>query len=181
MKSIKDVLENIIKHNLFNDDYVIEPCNDEDIERVRIGQNIKRLPQFYIDFAKLMGNGAGLLFKSSTATCRSLIDIKPEIIKRLGDTFDENGFVLPDDAFVYQDGWEFFAYFCTDTDEENPTAYRYNIHLSDNPQKIGTFLDHLIEKYEETIRIVEMHKQQDEKTREIWRRTAQRRKDKEDK
>lgn len=94
MKSLNDLKEQLIIEKLFDDKRPIAGATDGEIELLRVNQNVKRLPQMYIEFARLMGNGSGYIFRESRSTCSSLIDVKSEFIKRFEDGFRNNQFEL---------------------------------------------------------------------------------------
>lgn len=167
MNTLTELKEQLLKENLFDDKFPIRSCTNEEIEVAMVNQKVKRLPQIYIDFARIMGNGAGYLFKGSQVMCYTAIDIKSKLAEVFADDFKECQFQLPSDAFIYQAHPDFFAYFLTDNSLDDPAVYRFNIHFSQNPQTIQTFWAHIMQQYDELISIKAQEEHFYEKNKEM--------------
>lgn len=147
MNTMHELKEQLIKENLYDERNPIAGCDDNDIELLRLDQNVQRLPQMYVEFARLMGGGAGFLFADGEGRCKKLLGVKSRLGERFQHSFTENQFELPDNAFIYDLGWDHFTYFLDDTEEENPVVYRYVAPTSRNPEIVVSFWDDLVQRY----------------------------------
>jgi len=129
--------------------FPIAGCTDKEIELVRVGQQVKRLPQSYIEFARVLGGGVGKMVSGSTMRCSHLIDIKPKLNNHYQDKLIEFNFSLPPDAFIFRYSRELFIYFHTDNEDDNPVCYQFSIYTVENPQEVGKFTEYLQFLYEE--------------------------------
>lgn len=138
--------EHLSKPNpVFDPRFPVAGSTDEEIEQLRIAQNVKRLPQAYIDFIKTLGNGGGNMFKGITIEWDRLLDIKSET-EGLREEF---GFDLPSDAFVFEARYDYLIYFHTDNEEDNPICYRFLVDDDENPRELGRFQEYLQSRYEQ--------------------------------
>lgn len=167
MIDIKDLKTNIINNGLFNEDFPVSGCSDEQIERMKIGQGVEQLPELYIQFAKCMGNGAGLLFDYITATCNYLENIKPRIEEYFHNSFERFEFGLAPDVFIIHANREGFVFFHTNLDNDNPAVYQFHTLLSENPRKLGTLTEHLEHHYFEAKVELERKENLAQKTKEL--------------
>lgn len=147
MNTLSELKEQLIQEKLFDDRRPIKGCEDSEIESIRVNQDVKRLPKMYIEFARLMGNGAGFLFETD-ATCKELLGVKMRVGERFRHSFNKQKFILPNNAFIYDFSWDYFTYFLDDNDEENPAVYRYIAPMSKNPERVSSFWDDLLQRYQ---------------------------------
>jgi|GEM_PF-3111682 len=192
MITITELRDRLIREKLFDKTFPIVGAMEKEVEAIRANQGVRRLPQKYVDFALLMGNGSGYLFRDTHVQCNTKIAIKSMVLQIFAHEFTEHNFELPDDAFIYQVHPDFFAYFRTHETTDNPIVYRFNIHFPQNPQLIESFSKHLEEKYDEVFRNKKEQQKYDyenaERRRKAWiqaelarrRRVEQMKKDEKD-
>jgi hypothetical protein len=99
-------------------------CTSDEIEALMQAQNVSRLPKYYLEFLTRMGKKAGNFWMGSHFFYPDLCDLKESAFELLAE--DKKGFVLPDDAFInmMHQGYQ-FAYFHTETDDEDPPVFFY--------------------------------------------------------
>ncbi len=182
MKTMQDLRDAILENNLIRErpEAFVEGCTETDIENIRLDQGVTRLPQLYIDFALLMGNGSGILFDSNTK-CWKLIGVKDRIENEnmFGKDFREANYELPDDAYIFIEHPDFFAYFLTDNDNDNPTVYRWSIQNDTNPQKLGSLWEFFVVNYKGTLYAHKRRMQRQKEWEESWRIEEKKRNEKE--
>ena len=123
MPSIFDeIVEKVIEMRLATPTELIG-CTAEEIEEIKAHQNVKRLPEVYLEFLRKMGKEAGR-FLDVDFFYPGLLKMKLEAQEILQDTAPSQQ--LPDDAFVLyaHHGYE-FIYFLTETALDDPPIYHY--------------------------------------------------------
>ena len=175
---MEDLRDAILENNLIRErpEAFVEGCTETDIENIRLDQGVKRLPQLYIDFALLMGNGAGKVFDGNIK-CRKLIGVKSLIENEnmFGKDFREANFELPDDAYIFIEHPDFFAYFRTDNDDGNPIVYLWSIKIENNPHQLGSLWKYLIDNYEFSLSVHKHGIKLQKEREESWRRQERKR------
>ena len=99
---------------------LIGGCSDLEIDQVSAGRD---LPRSYIEFLKMLGQGAGRFFLGTDIFYPSVLGMNCDAEELLRDC--ESGLVLPDEAFVFamHQGYE-FLFFRIDQGDD-PLVYRF--------------------------------------------------------
>jgi len=128
---IDDFKHRLINERLMSEDRMI-PCSMDEIQAVMDAQHVKRLPQLFIDYLNLMGNGGFSINIHSGANenGKALLTLKErfiEYIEEFKDTKRPINVELPDDAFVFFDHVSIlWRWFLTDNNDDNPSVYELN-------------------------------------------------------
>lgn len=128
-------------------------CSEQQIDRVMKVQGVKRLPDIYRQYLRVMGMSSGDLYTGTDVDYRFLHKLKIWAEKILKG--NNSLFVLPDDAFVFltHQGWQ-FTYFHTDTTDDDPPVYYWS-EVQDNLDKPTQHSAHLSEFLTITIEDIE--------------------------
>ncbi len=102
----------------------IQGGTEDEIQDAMELQEVDRLPELYVAFLKVMGNGGGEFNSDTEMWLDSLPDIKSTAEDIL--EVDKVDFTLPKDAFVFLSyhGYQ-FMYFHTLSNDDDPPVYHY--------------------------------------------------------
>lgn len=100
----------------------VQGCSDEELSSLKVSVG-HILPNAYECFLLKFGEGAGGFMQGTDIFYSSLKGLKEEAIELLEE--NEEGFGLPDDAFVFSmhQGYEFLYFKLSDGDD--PEVYQY--------------------------------------------------------
>ncbi len=99
-------------------------CLPVEIDLLMEVQSVNRLPQVYVELLTLVGKSVliELVFWSDSSQFENLFELKD----RATSVFNEFGFTLPSDAFVFYDHQgEHIMYFHTNNSSDDPPIYHY--------------------------------------------------------
>ena len=108
-------------------------CSDEEIQQLMQAQNVKRLPEQFIEYLEVMGHGGiSEIFISDDADYHSMLYLKESLLNEIES--DNPKFVLPDNAFVFFGHHDVqFNYFLTENNDD-PSVYSFIPGRDDYPQ-----------------------------------------------
>jgi hypothetical protein len=96
-------------------------CSESEIKELYSAQAVEYLPPLYLSFLQTMGNGfGGYFWRGMRFEYRSL-----KVLKEVAVEISEYASLsLPSDVFVFlYDGGDYFCFFETKNQEENPVVY----------------------------------------------------------
>jgi hypothetical protein len=124
-------------------------CTQEEIDSLIKAQNVKRLPEVFLQYLKTMGKrGLSAVYTGSDWGISTMTYTKAWLFEDMDK--DDEYFTWPEDAFIFfsHGGYE-IRYFLTDNDNDNPPVYQYTEGIDDAIElapSITEYFDALIER-----------------------------------
>ena len=130
----------------FSDPESFKGCTDEEIQQVMQAQNVKRLPEQFIEYLEVMGHGGiSEIFISDDADYHSMLVLKASLNDEV--EFYNHSFSLPKDAFVFSGHQNvLFGYFLTDNNDDNPSVFQFGSEQEDAQMMNNTLTDYFEDK-----------------------------------
>lgn len=124
---------------LENNNVIMKPCTEIQIEKVRAVAKGKKMPQAYIEFISVMGNGTeGKFMGGDSCFINELDDLRQGAIELLEENESEN--ILTDEDFVFWMSQGCMFCFFKLNNGNNPPVYFYNETGKDKFIKIADSL-----------------------------------------
>ncbi|MDE7435443.1 MAG: SMI1/KNR4 family protein [Lachnospiraceae bacterium] len=134
MKFITELIMKLEKNNV-----LMNPCTKTQIEKINSIAQGKELPQAYIEFVSVMGNGTeGKFMGGDSCFMDELDELRQGAVELLAENESEN--MLTDDDFVFWMSQGCMFCFFNLNDGDNPPVYFYNEDGKDEFIKIANSL-----------------------------------------
>lgn len=111
----------------------IEGCTDEEIERLKTAQNVKNIPQVYLDYLRHFGRKSGDFFIGYDVNLEQALHLKEGAIRMI-NRFLPNHEIPSDSFFFLGDQAVNYWYFRTDNKEYDPPVYVVSEIFEDDPE-----------------------------------------------
>jgi hypothetical protein len=106
---------------------IFEGMASQEIEQLKLAQEVKTLPRIYVEFLEIMGHKAGGIFVGCSISFEELLILKKALLNMMKENRHSGMTIptLPDEAFVFLgiQGVDFFFFEANNNDNDPPVFY----------------------------------------------------------